>query len=421
MYSQFTQRVVGQTGGFDFVAAHFDCESNLYTRDNPDGYVNFGSAQNFIHHEWITELGRQCQWDVDDAHYEPFEGTNACREAITRFISRMMPDGGSGLNASNVVVGNGIISLLEALGIALLDPGDSVLVPTPVFPGLVGALSTRMRSDVRFFHTQPESDFQLNPAELEEHMDRLRQSGIRVKAILICSPGNPVGQVFTAEELRRLLALAEAFDCHLIVDEVYAGSVLNGAEFVTASGLGSDRIHVLGGLSKDFGLAGYATGWLATRNEPVLNAMRKQAHFYRLPTPIQRVIVSLLDGQLCDAYLAAHRQKLGERMFDATKGLSKVGIPVSSCQAGLCVWLDFRNYVNAPSKEAEVSLYQHLLREHRVHISPGSGFFTNQYGFFRACISQREDTLLEGIRRIESALSSICVDRFLSRTTEAIS
>lgn len=404
MSSQFTQRLAAAPPKFDFVAAHFACERNRFSENKPTGIVNLGSAQNFMHSELVHRRLRMVdRWSID-AHYQSFAGTFDCRMSVTGYLQSIS---NSHVIPEEVVIGNGIISLLEALAVALLDEGDSVLIPTPVFPGLVAAMSVRVRSKVAFLNTTSANDFQVTPEIIDAELHRRHRDGERVRAVLLCSPGNPVGQIFTASEIAAFADIARSHDCALILDEVYAGSVFEGETFVSGVSLKQDHVYVLGGLSKDFGLAGHATGWLHGRNQAVINAVAKQAHFFRLPAPTQRVITSLLEPNWRLAYLQTHRYKLTQAYHTATRAIHDAGIDVVATRAGLCLWLDLRNHLSTHDADGEMQLYHRLLSQHQVHVSPGAGFFSTEPGFFRICFSQKPDTLNEGLSRLTECLAAV--------------
>lgn len=388
---------------FDFVAAHFACERNLYSERNPDGYVNFGSAQNFINNDLTQKRLKPLTWSDEDTHYQPFTGTDACKAAIARYLEDLS---GTRVVEADVVVGNGIISLLEALTRALLKPDAKVLLPTPVFPGLVKAIALRTQTEVAFLHTEPRDEFRVTPSAVQRAMEEHAADGEQIGAILLCSPGNPVGQSFTSEEIADFLEIAERNDCALIVDEVYATSCFTGQTLQSAVSLGSQRVFVLGGLSKDFGLAGHATGWLHGLDADVMTAVAGQSHFFRLPAPLQRVIETMLERDWREDFITENRAKL-TRKYESTKSaFEETGISVTPAEAGLCLWLDLRAHLTTQDKPGELSLYRHLLEKHRVHISPGTGFHCPLPGFFRMCFSQDDGTLAEGLQRIHKSLKS---------------
>lgn len=411
MVSQFTQAIVDAPTGFDFVAAHFECENNAWSPVNPDGYVNLGSAQNFLA---VNEVGAMLQgasWAAPALQkYQAFTGMPDCRQQVAGYMSELAGlEGDDVLPAEHVIIGNGLIGLLEALAVALLDDGDAVLVPTPVFPGLVTALSLRVRSHVSVLQTNADTSFQLTPELLDAALAERAAGGERIRAVLLCSPGNPVGRVYTEHQMRQFAAVAQRHGCFLIVDEIYAGGCF-GRPFFSAAALEQPHVCVLGGLSKDFGVAGYATGWVYAADERVRRALARQAHFFRLSTTAQWAMQSILMWHGDHDYLAQHRQRLKNNYQLATDLLDEHRIACFPTEAGLCLWLDLRDVLTVPDQSGELQFYERLLREFRVHISPGQGFLTGESGYFRLCFSHAASRLTEGLRRLTSAVTAARAD-----------
>jgi len=406
--SQFTQAIVDAPTGFDFVAAHFECENNAWSPTNPDGYVNLGSAQNFLAGDDVGAMLPGTSWaDPTLQKYQAFTGMPDCRQQVALYMSELAGlEGGHALPADHIMLGNGLIGLLEALAVALLDDGDAVLVPTPVFPGLVTALSLRVRSRVSILETTAASSFQLSPDLLDAALAERTAAGERIRAVLLCSPGNPVGCVYTENQMRQFAAVAQRHGCFLIVDEIYAAGCF-AQPFFSAAALKRPNVCVLGGLSKDFGVAGYATGWVYAADERVRRALARQSHFFRLSTPAQWAMQSILMRHSEHDYLARHRQRLKSNCLLATSLLDEHGIACFPTSAGLCLWLDLGDALTALNQEAELQLYERLLREFRVHISPGQGFLTGESGYFRLCFSHPPSRLAKGLRRLTSALRTV--------------
>ena len=311
---------------------------------------------------------------------------------------------GLSVDPNHVVIGNGLISVLEAIGIAILDASDHVLVTTPVFPGLITALTSRTNANFITLETTVDEQFQLSPSDVQAKLEFELEQGRHVKAVLLCSPGNPIGQVFTAAEVQQFVKIAEDFNVALIVDEIYASSCFEGVDFVSALTANSDHVVTIGGLSKDFGLAGYTTAWACTSNEYIIKALQKQSHFFRLSAPIQRAIETFLEPQWQIPFTQSNRTKLSQHYTDTCTVLGELGIEVTPAQAGLVAWLDLRSYLKAANDDGQLALYRYLLEQHRVHLSPGSGFHCRTPGFFRICFSQEKVTLRAGLRRIQQGL-----------------
>ena len=403
MVSQYTARICGRKPGFDFVAAHFNCERNPYTTENPGGYVNLGSAQNFLNKREIGVRLSGTTHRPTDASYQAFVGTDNCRQAVASYLQSVA---GVSVEHDQLVVGNGVIGVLEALAISLLDVDQTVVMPSPVFPGLVNAITARQSRQVGFLELGPETDFRLTPQAFQAGLAKRFDSGEPVKAALLCSPGNPVGQIFSAAEISEFVQIAGQFGIALIVDEIYASSCF-GQKFASAIAAQAEHVFVVGGLSKDFGVAGLATGWVYGRDTSVMQAVASQSHFYRLPAPVQTSIESLLDPDWCGEFLQQNRQRLQQSFQRSVSALEEMKVPVFRADAGLCLWLDLRQFIESPDAKSEQRLYETLLNEHRVHVSPGSGFYCSTAGFFRICVAQEETVLQEGFRRLANGLSAI--------------
>ena len=408
MYSKYATDILGKENTFDFVAAHFACEQNKFSTDNPDGFVNFGSAQNFLSKIEIAQRLKSLQWQGEDTPYRKFIGTDDCRRSVANYLQEIS---GRAVSFDHIVIGNGVVSLLEALGHSILDSGDSVLIPTPVFPGLLTALTARTGASFVTLEAEAESGFQLTPEALREKLDLLSLQGAMVKAVLLCSPGNPIGQVFSAQEVKEFVCLAEEFGVALSVDEIYASSCFEGVDFVSALSFESDNVFVVGGLSKDFGVAGLTTAWVHTTNDVILAALKKQSHFFRLAAPIQRAVQSLLSPQWRRDYLRQNTTRLTENYQYAYDEFISMGVAVTPAQAGLVLWLDLREWLKSQDQAGQLELYRYLLEQHRVHLSPASGFHFSQPGFFRICFSHPRETLQEGLGRIKQGLHQLATKR----------
>ena len=183
MYSKFTSRLFNEESQFDFVAAHFACENDKFSNTNPGGFVNLGSAQNFLSKTAVVARLGSVKWQSQDTPYRAFSGTVDCRSAIASYLDDLS---GRTVDPDQIVVGNGIIGILEALSISILDAGDSVLATTPIFLGLVTALTSRTQAEFIPLETLSENDFQLSPETLRSKLEFETARGKRIKAVLLC-------------------------------------------------------------------------------------------------------------------------------------------------------------------------------------------------------------------------------------------
>jgi len=181
------------------------------------------------------------------------------REAITARYERIMPD--------EVVVACGGDDILPSLFMALLQPGDHVIVHSPVYQPLTG-LAEWCGAEISLWAAQEEAGWAPSLAKLR----RLLRPNTRL--IVTSFPHSPTGFVPERAYLEDLIALAEEAGATLVGDEIYRGLPLDGrAEAPSLADL-SARAVVVNSLSKAFGLPGLRVGWLATRDAETLDAVR---------------------------------------------------------------------------------------------------------------------------------------------------
>lgn len=199
----------------------------------------------------VLEAGRDALPHAN--HYAPVAGTDALRAAVARASER---DRGYAPDASQVVVSFGAKQALFNCLLMLLDPGDEVLVPAPYWvshPAQVELLG----GVPKIVHARKEDGWKILPETLE------RAITPRSKALILCSPANPTGAAYSADELRALAEVLEPHDLYVISAEGYhAFTYTQGhASIVTAAPAMAERTLIIDGVSKTYALAGWRVGW----------------------------------------------------------------------------------------------------------------------------------------------------------------
>jgi len=184
----------------------------------------------------------------------------------------------------------------------------------------------------------------------------------------------------------------------VVADEIYACSVFGGGQpnFVSAWDLAvsldpaaQQRVHLVYGLAKDFGVSGLRVGVLASRNQDLLQAHANIGYFAMIPNPVQAAVAEmLLDDAWVDSYLRHNLAEL-RRSYDLlTSALDAQGVRYLPGGASMFLWLDLRPGLQGaspePSWEDERRLF-HELHERGVLLTPGRDCFAAEPGFFRAC------------------------------------
>ncbi|GFT54457.1 1-aminocyclopropane-1-carboxylate synthase-like protein 1 [Nephila pilipes] len=226
-----------------------------------------------------------------------------------------------------------------------------------------------------------------------------------VKAILLINPHNPLGSVYSPELLLEIFSFCNEHNLHVIVDEVYALSTFSeGPQFHSTLKFpdlpNKEKVHVLYGISKDFGSAGLRVGAIYTRNEALQNCLKELSAFQTIPFPIMDIAARLIgDLEWCKSYLAENKQRLSERFKFCAERLKKLGLTVHQSFAGFSLWVDFKSICGSESFEQEEDLFLYLLENARLFIVPGKQSFCEQPGWFRINFTYGSDYVNKGLTR----------------------
>lgn len=199
------------------------------------------------------------------------------------------------IEPENILPTNGVSSLLDMVAFNIADASDGVLVPTPMYSMFEQDLCSRAELNI-IPVTMPQPLDQFNAlhkesfiSEFERSLKSAQASGIRVKAVLICNPCNPVGRFYSRATLMAIASFCGKHGIHLIADEIYALSGFDSPDgfdnFTSVLGLPNDpnqgiftkNIHSLYGASKDWSMGGLRLGFLITRNSELWNTCRRLA------------------------------------------------------------------------------------------------------------------------------------------------
>jgi aspartate aminotransferase len=192
--------------------------------------------------------------DAGATHYTAVSGTAELKSAICASTERHR---GWRPAPNEIVVSCGAKHALFNLALALYDPGDEVVIPTPCWVSypeqvrIVGATPVLVP-------TREEDGFRLQADVLAGALTS------KTKAVILCTPSNPTGAAYSEENLRPLLDVLRKHDCWIIVDEIYADLVYDGFKHASINAIAEDlrdRVVVVDGVSKTFAMTGWRIGW----------------------------------------------------------------------------------------------------------------------------------------------------------------
>ncbi|MFJ5707956.1 pyridoxal phosphate-dependent aminotransferase [Streptomyces sp. NPDC093105] len=252
----------------------------------------------------------------DFTRYTPAAGVPALRTAIAAHLNRH----GAAYEAAQVVVTAGAKQALHHAFTALLDPGDEVLVPAPYwvsYPHLI-ALAGGAPVPVR---PAPGAGLKVTPEQVREAVTD------RTRILLLNSPANPSGVVYSRYELAALAAVAVEHDFVIISDEICDHWVFGDARFASVAALGAEiaaRTVTIGGVSKTFAMTGWRIGWLAASAELASTVTALQSHTASAPSSIaQRAALGALTADL-GAELERRRSGLDARRLATVKAIGDI-------------------------------------------------------------------------------------------------
>lgn len=335
--------------------------------------------------------------------YTPTDGYPSLKKAI---CDKLLRENGLEYSPSEICCSTGSKqSLCNAL-MALVDPGDEVILPTPCWGSykqmviLAGGTPVEVLSGI-------EDDFKLTPSKLRAALTP------RTKAIMLCSPSNPTGAVYSRSELEALVeVLLEWPRVFVISDEVYEHLDYSG-KFVSMGVFGSirDRLIITNGVSKAYAMTGWRLGYMAGPQEVAAACKKIQDQSTSCPSSVaQKAAEAALNGGLGE--IEAMRRSYIERRELAVGLLSKIpGLKVTMPDGAFYVFIECSSYfgrkwVGADGLEHVIcsgdDLSFYLLEKARVATVGGNFFGAPSY--FRISYSVGNEDIRRGIESIHKAL-----------------
>ncbi len=282
------------------------------------GAVNLG--QGFPDSDGPTEVAEAAVAAIRAGHnqYPPGNGIPELRRAIAEHQQRFY-----GLDVDpdrEVLVTAGATEAIAACLLALLDTGDEVVVFEPYYDSYAACIA--MAGAQRRVVTLRAPSYDYDPADLEAAISP------RTRLILLNTPHNPTGKVFTYDELVHVAALARRHDLTVVTDEVYEHLVFDGTHIPMASLPGmADRTITISSAGKTFSFTGWKVGWLTAPSQ-LVEAVRTAKQFltYVNGAPFQHAIAVGL--RLGDAYFHEFRADLLAKRDRLARGLASAGFGV---------------------------------------------------------------------------------------------
>jgi aspartate aminotransferase len=330
-------------------------------------------------------------------HYTPSAGIPKLREAVAKSYSERH---GIPVTASMVVVSNGAKHAISNVLETVLNPGDEVLIPAPYWVSYSELVKITGAVPV-VIQTRLEDGFKLSSEQLREHVtDRSRM-------FLFCSPSNPTGTTYSAEELGALADVCLEHDLLILSDEIYEHLVYDGQPFTSfptvRDGL-MDRTLLINGVSKTYAMTGWRIGWSITPQAVAKGCETLQGQQTSNPSSVSQyaALAAITGPQDCVADMKKH---FALRREYVRKRLGEIdGIDVPPMDGAFYAFFGFGSLLNRKYNGVTVNNSTdwslQLLDQQGVATVPGLAFGTD--GFARmsyACDMATLEAGLDGIAR----------------------
>ncbi len=338
--------------------------------------------------------------------YTDVAGLLALRKAVATEMSRVH---NTKIEPENVLVSAGAKHSLFNLFMAMIDPGDEVIIPAPYWVSYPDMVMLAGGTPV-ILPTKAEDDFAVTAAQVAAACTP------KTRAIVLNNPSNPTGSVYTRAQIEALAKVVVEKDILVISDDIYRSLVYAGAEYVSIAGISqalADRTVLIDGVSKTYAMTGWRIGYTATTAAlaPLIKAMNKiQGQSTSNATHAAQVAtIAALTGT--QEPVEMMRKAFDERRIEMTKLLR--AIPNVSCRepkGAFYAFPDLSAYVGKTTPEGkaittDVELCDWLLDYGKVAVVPGSGF--GAAGHVRLSYATSMKNIQEGVGRLGRALATL--------------
>lgn len=351
--------------------------------------------------EHIKEAAKRAI-DENFTHYPPVPGYMDLRKAIAR---KLKVENGVDFAPEQIVVSAGAKHSLSNVIYALINPGDEVVIPTPAWVSYVEMVKLAGGVNV-LVPTGFEQDFKVTPEQLEAAITE------RTRMVLLCSPSNPSGSVYTRAELQDLVEVLRRHpQVAILSDEIYE-HINYGPEFVSLASFPeiADRVVVVNGVSKAYAMTGWRIGFMAGPLAVAKAVSKLQGQTTSgISTIAQKAAVAAYDGpQQCVAEMLEAFRRRRDLVVSLARRIP--GLKVNEPQGAFYLFPEVSAYLgkNAPDGRTIVTdndLAMYLLEEAHVATVSGSAFCLP--GYIRLSYAAADDQLREAFARIERALAQL--------------
>ena len=350
--------------------------------------------------DFIKEAAKKA---IDDnfSRYTPVAGYLSLRKAI---CNKLEKENGLSYSPDQIVVGNGAKQELANVILSLINPGDEVIIPTPAWVSYVEMVKLAEGKSV-LVPAGLENDFKITPAQLEAAITP------KSRMLLLNSPCNPTGSVYTKDELKALAEVLKKYpDITVMSDEIYEHiNFVGGVSSIADNDWMKDRTVIINGVSKAYAMTGWRVGYLAGPLDVAKACNKLQGQYTSGASSIaQKAAEAAYEGpQTC----VEDMRKAFERRRDLIVELAKdiEGWKVNKPEGAFYLFPDVTSFIGKKYGDYEIKssgdYTMYLLQEAHVACVDGEAFCAP--GYMRLSYATSDDNIREAMRRIREASSKL--------------
>jgi len=355
--------------------------------------VNFSIGRpDFDTPEHIKEAAREAL-DRGLVHYTASAGRIEVREAIARRLNR---DYGLAVRREEVLVTVGAAEAVYIGILSVLNPGDEVLVPQPMYVYYEGYASMGLGNPVSV-PLREEDRFLLKARDVEKHLTE------KTKLLILNSPHNPTGQVFEEKDLKEIANLAGKHDFMVLADDIYDAMIYDGVKhhpIMKEPGM-KERTLLIGSFSKAYAMDGWRIGYLVAPRDVLAESLKLHQHIVSCPnTFVQVGAEAALNGP--QESMHAMVAEFDRRRRLVMSGLDRMKIPFVRPRGAFYVFPNIRKFGRTSDEFAK-----YLFEKAGVAVVPGDAFGTTAEGYVRISYATSYEAIEKGMERMEKALKDI--------------
>ena len=327
--------------------------------------------------------------------YTEVSGIKELRLAIS---NKLKNENNLDYEPSEIIVSNGAKHSLFNVFSALIDSGDEVIIPAPywvTYPELVNYFGGKNK----IINTNESTDFKITPSILQKYITK------KTKLLVLTSPSNPTGMVYSKEELEEIYDVIKDTDINIISDEIYEKLIYDGRKFTSIGSINKDMLErtiTINGLSKSLSMTGWRMGYLASKDKQLIkfiNDLQSQSTS-NINSITQRASIMGLNGDsnmdienFCSTF--ENRRNLAYKLINEIKPLELL-LPHGA----------FYLFINIKKANKDsMEFCKDLLEKEGVALVPGVAF--GMEGYVRFSFACSEEQISEGVSRIKNYINGL--------------